>query len=280
MKKALAIIAVALILLTSSGCTLLLLQAANSEKDDTIPGHFESNYEELPEDQPPTGSDAVAPPDIVEAEWENEWHRTDVVRALDSTLKIENADESGFDFDIFACYYSHTGEISGRAKMLSETRAVYYYDDYNYLDEEKIIGEVYFEISGDKLNISTVSNKSTFGLGRNVSLDGEYIVGEPVYTNATVLEDNFSEETLDRLEALLGENYDYYFVTPTTFGVFQGYTTVSEGSMCSAWTPTMGDERYELLMGNDGYLYYYNYVIGYYTENSGAPMPECLGQTQ
>lgn len=186
-----------------------------------------------------------------------DWNRTNTVSGLSGTIVIENQDEEGFEFEGELCYYSHSGSMEGKAYYLSQNTAIYRYDDMG----EEYFEYIIFQMNGDKMEVTASDGSASLGFGANVFADGEYVTGEPVYTNATILEDNFTPEELDSLKSVLGEDvYEECFA----WVVRNGVLNVTEGTLedgtkakyYEVFVPTMGGYAFELLMVEDGRWYY------------------------
>lgn len=140
-----------------------------------------------------------------------EWKRTNVVRAFEANLTISNQDAEGFDVEGYVFWYSHSGELEdGHAYFVTENVAVYEF----YNDVLETYAYLLFYIDGDVMQIYATGVDADFGLGANCFWQGEYVKGEPSYTNETVVQDNFSEETLAQIHELIGdERYESMFIT-------------------------------------------------------------------
>ena len=200
------------------------------------------------------------------------WNRTNTVSALGGNIVIEHQDEEGFEFQGELFYYSHMGWMEGKAYYLSQDTAIYRYDDMG----EEYYGYIIFQMNGDKMEVIASDNSTFLDFGANVFADGEYVDGEPVYTNATILEDTFTQEELDSLKSVLGEtSYEEGFAWVVRYGVLN----VTEGTLedgtnakyYEAFVPTMGGYGFELLMVEDGRWYYLTEMEGgrYNTNVSG-----------
>ncbi len=140
-----------------------------------------------------------------------EWKRTNVVRAFEANLTISNQDAEGFDVEGYVFWYSHSGELEdGHAYFVTENVAVYEF----YNDVLETYAYLLFYIDGDVMQIYATGVDADFGLGANCFWQGKYVKGEPSYTNETVVQDNFSEETLAQIHELIGDGrYESMFIT-------------------------------------------------------------------
>ena len=145
-----------------------------------------------------------------------EWMRTNVIRAYEAKLIISNQDAEGFDVEGYVFWFSHSGVLEdGHAYFVTENVAVYEF----YNDISETYAYLLFYIDGDVMQIYATGADADFGLGVNCFWQGEYVKGEPSYTNETVVQDNFSEETLAQIHELIGdERYESMFITTLECG--------------------------------------------------------------
>ena len=139
-----------------------------------------------------------------------EWRRTDIPKALTATIKITNQKEYSFDFNFSGQRAAYEGNIEGTATIVSPTTAEYSYKiEY---PENSGEGKIVFIL---KDNIMTVSadpdNSSALGFGANVTIGGDYVSGEPFYTNENIVNEIFTTDIIkQKAESLLGsEKYQY-----------------------------------------------------------------------
>lgn len=210
---------------------------------------------------------------ISDAQLQGVWSRTDVHSGHQGTIEITNQDAEGFDFDGEFCYYSHIGNISGRAYYNEEGKAIFTHTpDFG---EEDVTIE--FAMEGEHLIVVADGDSALYGFGMNVYAYGTYTLGEPEYTNGTVLEDNFTEEELDNIKAVLTEEYYYeYFEYVVTNGALESTNcTLEDGTKAVFYVasyPTMAYYNLELLMCDNGDIYFYSNAeeVGWKTNVSGA----------
>ncbi len=147
-----------------------------------------------------------------------EWMRTNVVRAFEAKLTISNQDAEGFDVEGYVFWYSHSGVLEdGHAYFVTENVAVYEF----YNDVLETYAYLLFYMDQDVMQIYATGADAAFLLGANCFWQGEYVKGEPSYTNETVVQDNFSEETLAQIHELIGdERYESMFITTLEYGTF------------------------------------------------------------
>lgn len=202
------------------------------------------------------------------------WNRTDVQNCMSAQIIVSNQDGEGFDFSGDFLYYSHSGYLAGRAYFVSPDMAIFEYQpEYS---ENDITQYVVFERTEEGLNVIASDRSGALGLGASVSVDGTYIEGEPVYTNATVLEDNFTADEQESIKNMLGNDYDEYFKDVVEYGVLESSEcTLEDGTKAvfyEGFMPTMGGYAFELLKCENGDLYFYSEAeeIGWKTNVSGA----------
>ncbi len=202
------------------------------------------------------------------------WNRTDVQNCMSAQIIVSNQDGEGFDFSGDFLYYSHSGYLAGRAYFVSPDMAIFEYQpEYS---ENDITQYVVFERTEEGLNVIASDCSGALGLGASVSVDGTYIEGEPVYTNATVLEDNFTADEQENMKSMLGDDYDECFKDVVEYGILESSEcTLEDGTKAvfyEGFMPTMGGYAFELLKCENGELYFYSEAeeIGWKTNVSGA----------
>lgn len=224
--------------------------------------------------------DMISPVENAES-FEGTWHRTDVVKGCGGQIEVSNQDAEGFDFSGVFMYYSHNGVIAGRAYFVTPEIAIYEYNQEGFdtieTQEEADAPEyVVFEKTEEGFKVVASASSADLGFGMSVFADGTYVAGEPVYTNATVLEDNFTPEEQESIKALLWDAYDTYFKDVVEFGVLESAEcTLEDGTNAifyDAFIPTMGGYQFELLKCENGDLYFYSEAenVGWKTNVSGA----------
>ena len=207
--------------------------------------------------------------------FEGTWHRTDTASSLGAELTITEQTVEGFSFVGDFWYYSHSGWMEGSALFVAPNVAVYEY--INDWGEEITSEYLVFEKTAEGMKVYASAASADLGFGMNVFADGNYINGEPVYTNATVFDDNFSVEVQAQMQALLGEmNYEECFKFPTEMGILTSTpATLEDGSSATyydVFVPTMGGYEYRLLVCENGAVYFYSDAngIGFQTTVAGA----------
>lgn len=196
--------------------------------------------------------------------FEGVWNRTEEVSGCAAQIEITEQNEEGFTFCGDFYYYSHSGYLEGKASFTAPNVAIWEYTPDYMPDEsaEETESQQYmkFEKTEEGLIVSASAASSELGLGMNVFTDGLYIQGEPVYTNATVLEDNFTAQQQEALKELLGTEYDECFKTVVEEGVlFSAPVVLEDGTGATfyeAFWPTMGGYAFELLVCENGDLYF------------------------
>lgn len=224
--------------------------------------------------------DMISPVDNAES-FEGTWRRTDVIKGCGGQIEVSNQDAEGFDFSGEFLYYLHSGIIAGRAYFVTPEIAIYEYNQegFDTIETQEEADEpeyVVFEMTEEGFKVIASASSADLGFGMSVFADGTYVAGEPVYTNATVLEDNFTPEEQENIKAILGDAYDTYFKDVVEFGVLESTEcTLEDGTNAifyDAFIPTMGGYRFELLKCENGDLYFYSEAenVGWKTNVSGA----------
>lgn len=191
-------------------------------------------------------------------DFSGQWKRTVVHSSLSADIVIEKSDDDGFDFSGEFYYYSHSGEVAGKAFFISENQAVYKQLEDDDIDHDP--ASIGFCLTDSCLTV--ISSGFVEGMGMNVSVNGDYIQDEPYYTNGNVVDENFSEDDLLQLKELLREEtYNELFLNNTEIGnVASEAVKLSDGTIArhiECFVPTMGD-GYNLLITQDGRYYFFH----------------------
>ena len=217
----------------------------------------------------PEQEEAAAQPDVT-----GEWHRTDCHSALWATVTIDRQTEEGFHVTAECAYFSHSGELEGTARFTGPGAALLegYGQDGPYGYEA---APVDFRWDGETLTICSGTGGADLGFGANVTIDGTYTLGEPVYINAGMLDRCLTAEQQAALRELLAESYGDYLVFPFEEGAVQGPSpcALPDGTAAEEYEvlfPTLGFYCLTLVTAEDGRIYYVNPDIGFYTNDSSA----------
>ena len=189
-------------------------------------------------------------------------------------MTISGQTEDGFQVSAECEYFSHSGELEGRAWFTGADTALL----ENYGDGYET-APVTFQWEGEKLTITSGASGAELGFGANVTIDGTYTRDEPVYTNAGTLERCLTGEQRSALGDTLGEAAYGDLEVSFSDGI------VGEPERCVLPDGT-GAERYEvfyptlnyynltLILAEDGRFYGEN-TGGFFTNDPGAAgMPE------
>lgn len=193
-------------------------------------------------------------------DFSGEWQRTNVASGYSGTVVISNQNAEGFDFSGGFFYNAHSGEIEGRAYFVTEDIAIFQYED-EFQSEDVEAEFIAFVKTEDGMQIKTTGTSYELGFGMNVYADGEYTLDEPIYTNADILAETFTEEELSQMKQLLGEEwYEEYFVLPVEEGIITASDCVlADGSAAvfyDVFWPTMGGYEFTMIICEDGSIYY------------------------
>lgn len=204
--------------------------------------------------------------------FEGTWYRTDTASSLEAELAITEQTTEGFSFAGEFFYYSHSGWMEGKAFFAAPNVAVY--EHINDWEEEISPEYLVFEKTTEGMKVYASSASADLGFGMNVFAHGNYVQGEPVYTNATVLEDNFTAEAREKIQSLLGKEYDEYFKFAVEMGVLTSTSaTLEDGSSATyydVFVPTMGGYEFTLLVCENGNIYFNSEAVGWKTNVDGA----------
>ena len=219
------------------------------------------------------------------------WNRTNVHSGHRATIDITSIGSDTFggiegtflhftgDFE----YYANTGSIEGEALFISEDEAVYTY--WDSLEDPNLCYDTYlfFYLDGEGLHVSLQGNNGMLGMGHNVYATGDYITGEPSYTNENILEETFTSEELEQISELLGEEtYNDQFIYMTTAGgVMEEEGILADDTHARhirAFIPGAGT-GYDLIITEDGRIYYLATGDVFATNDADYDMTELPGFT-
>ncbi len=187
-----------------------------------------------------------------------EWSRTNVILPYEAYLTISNQDAEGFDVSGETYWYAHMGELYGeRAYFLTENVAILEY----YNESLETYSYLLFRMEDGTLRVYATGAGADFEAGANCFWHGEYVQGEPVYENVNVMQDTFTEEELETIGNLLGEEqFEEMFVFTTENGsVIEENCTLADGTAATfynAFVPGVANYNYyNLLIDVNGAIY-------------------------
>lgn len=209
------------------------------------------------------------------------WRHTNCHSGIPSTLEIKNADEEGFDFHLDIFYFANSDMVEGRALFTSDSKAVFPKGEDDPIAEPA--GSICFEFDGDTVKV-TGEGRYASGAGAIVHLSGDYTLGEPVYANANIVEETFSETELNDLRSILTEEeYDLFIEDTKEGAIIVDNITLDDGSsarrVTSLFPGIAGSKGYSLIITDDGRTYYKNCAGEFVTNDksySGDEMPESI----
>ncbi len=177
-------------------------------------------------------------PDIVK-----QWNRTDVHSSHSAVLDVKAVDNTGFVFKLDAYYYYHTGNVEGKAYFVSENCAVFRLEEMELPLPEEEYEYIVFVLENDEVTVYASASSAELGLGMNVYVYGSYIDGEPIYTNAEILEETYTDAQLAFLRDNLPTDYYDKLIFATEFGGV-GVTDEDGKRVVSVTVPTAGQYGY------------------------------------
>jgi hypothetical protein len=186
------------------------------------------------------------------ADFSGEWNRTDVHSGNSATITIENVTDKSFEFSFMGNSGANTGEIEGTAVFSGKNKAVFDFDDYDFAVK------VEFVMDGGKLAVSVVEGDTSGLFGMGVFMDGTYIKGESVYTNAGIA-GKILGDNAEKVEKLLGEDAFEHLATVIEDGSNYG----TEGLTYSGFIRGAGMGA-DLLIDGD-FIYCLIYFVGDYS---------------
>ncbi|MBQ8247196.1 MAG: hypothetical protein IJZ42_08685 [Lachnospiraceae bacterium] len=216
-----------------------------------------------------------------------EWNRTNVPTYYYGHMDISNQDETGFQVVGDCMWFSHSGVIEGKAYFVTKDIAVYrFYNEYASEDDYQGYGNEYeyivFEKTANGLFVYATGSGGAIGAGANCFVEGEYVSGDPVYTNANILKETYTDAQLAAIEKLVGDElYEDIFVITTENGQIECKSCQLEdeslGTFYSAYIPGIADYNYySLIICDNGDIYCEIGPDGeFYTNvDNAAEMPE------
>lgn len=177
-------------------------------------------------------------PDIVK-----QWNRTNVHSSHSAVLDVKAVDNTGFVFKLYAYYYYHTGNVEGKAYFVSENCAVFRLEEMELPLPEEEYEYIVFVFENDEVTVYASACSAELGLGMNVYVYGSYIDGEPIYTNAEILEETYTDAQLAFLRDNLPTDYYDKLIFATEFGGV-GVTDEDGKRVVSVTVPTAGQYGY------------------------------------
>lgn len=133
------------------------------------------------------------------ADFAGQWKRTNVIRALDASLKIYQQTDSEFRFDIEAMYAAHSGSLSDTAYFIAPNQAFCFLESNDQ-------GLLLFTLIDDEICLEYDGSIYALGFGANVTAHGTYTKNTPSYTNANIVNDMLpTQELKDKMCSLVGD---------------------------------------------------------------------------
>lgn len=186
--------------------------------------------------------------------YEGEWYRTDVASYQWAKIVISDWKEGeSFDVTLDVTYTLYSGVAEGTATFIEEDTAVLYDEDLEAF-VKNIDGDngIYFHFLEDSIEVTHAAFVGDwFGGGGGAA--GTYIQGEVEYTNCTDVSEIFTENELEQIQELLGENYDPLFKNLIEFGEIKEYP-FDKVCMWMAYRPN-SSERCYITIYEDGRIY-------------------------
>lgn len=114
---------------------------------------------------------AIEPFDVA-----GEWNRTNTFSDTMATLTISSVTEEGFDFSVLSYFQDQFSEFNSHASWVAEGVAIAKSEEFG---TEYIL----FTLNSDTLNVYCSDFCNSLGLAMNVTIDGAYTTGDPVYVD-------------------------------------------------------------------------------------------------
>ena len=147
-----------------------------------------------------------------------EWHRTNTVKACSGTITIKNQKDNSFDFSFFGYYGTNSGMIDATADITNKNIAELKYTPGN---DKTTYANVEFELVENRLLVTlTDGNNNALGFGHNVFIEGEYIKSDPIYTDASIVDEIMPNDKIkERVRTLLGQDVYDQMIFVVEYGV-------------------------------------------------------------
>ncbi len=188
------------------------------------------------------------------ASFEGKWHATNTHSGDSGDVEITQQTDEGFRYRGLFFHGPNIGDIEGTAYYLTPNLAISSQDDIEYSISE---GYMLFLRKDDSLYVKRVGLFAD--MGWNVNPDNEYTKGEPVYTNEGILEKTYTQDELDKIHELIGDDlYEYPFIECTKFFIVESSEkTISDGIKCKYVQCFMSGirEHYNVILTEDGRIY-------------------------
>ena len=211
--------------------------------------------------------------------FEGSWEATNCLSAVSGSLNITNQTSKGFHVEGDFLYGYRTGTLSGEAYFVSPNMAICSQND---IEDSTSDGYMVLYLENDSLYVN--SDPGVGSMGMSVSPNNEYTKGEPVYKNDDNLNKTFTQEELDNILKLVGDEvYKYPFLECTNnFIVDSSEKALDSGVSCKYVQCYFSDmpENYTAILASDGRIYIelHSYSEDYFFTNdsdwTSNKMPE------
>lgn len=198
---------------------------------------------------------------------DGEWNRTNCLNGYYGQIQIQKKSDSEFTFTgDFESFAASGCAIEGGSKgyYISENRGIVI--DNEILENQEYGAIFFLEEKDGVLTIGQIGDSMGFGMG--VVASGEYVQGDPVYTNEHIMEENFDEKTQNSIKDLLEKNeidYKDRFETIVKYGALTVEKdskanfeddSMKNGIWYDGYIPHDGYSNFSLFISEEGRLYY------------------------
>lgn len=245
-----------------------LLQKLLAESDDEMPSDTDIQL---------LKSAQVA---VLEDNFTGKWSRTNCLTGMFATVNITKDTDNTASVNGFFYHYGNVGNVN-------VSDAFYLNDNCLVVVDEDSETLYLLTIDGDTM---TVTQHGDGNMGQDVTGAGEYTLGDPVYTNANDIEDNFTDEEIEAIKALLEEgglDYTDFFENTVLYGILtvtESEATFEDGSVQKGtWYEAIAPHGFTydsiIFIAEDGEIYFESTMNGiseYYfltTNDAVSDMP-------
>ncbi len=185
------------------------------------------------------------------------WQRTECESSVYATVNISQNDDK--TVTVKGLFYDY-----GNVGSINNATGYYVSNSEMFVIDEEYATLYLFKLSD---NLMTIVQLGAGNMGEDVTANGTYTTGDPVYTNDNVLENNFTEEELSSIKQLLedsGLDYLDFFENTVLYGkltVTKAPATFEDGSTKEGtWYEAVSPHGYTYdsytFISEDGEIYF------------------------
>lgn len=177
------------------------------------------------------------------------WKRTNVESSMPSTINIDNVTKDGFDFTVESLFWSHNGFFSGKAKFITDNKAVCV-----ELENEETIN-IEFLLKDNVLTIPQFDNEASLPLGADVTICGDYVRENPQYTNRNNYFLIVPNEEIERIISSLMDKDTYSYFNNAANDGYITQTKIEKYLLYHIETLTIGGFTVDIILTDNNIVY-------------------------